>query len=546
MTKRTGSSEAGSDIFISYAHDDVMIARPLADWLAAEGYNVWWDRRLSAGEIWLETLVWKVYSARRVLVLWSPRAAASKWVEKEGDIAAGLRKLIPLVVEEHPLPKDWQHIQHKLIGSLDGHKTEILRAINLVPSCKRRSTARRQASSEDTAERMPSPRRSVINDIMEVSKLATDRQTLFLQNIKDSFASTLDGAKELAWKKILSETMCDVIFSQISQLDPVDRNSIKAYFTNSIKSLKELHAAIPQHWIDDLNRAVEDESSDLYGTQYLGEDFVGSSSPVSIWVPVNMPGALAISYHTKLVLGDAPPLRIHAGLPDALAIVARARGGWEEVNPPELIVTGDAPSLEMIRADYGRYHVRMSLPPCEQRIIVCNKSKIENVGKAQIPTKLKLSAFSFSNPQLHLTKLFNYIDWKADKNMDRISFNIEPRIAIREILSGDYPNVRYPLWSPHWQFISRVNGGKLLTHTSKGSPANYWYPIFLMASNDFVKKDGGRLRRIEGQMRRSWFALRRSEVERKLVVNALLSDELIMETLLNTCNLDEIKEFFFK
>jgi hypothetical protein len=42
--------ENGPDIFISYAHDDAEHARQIADWLESEGYSVWWDRSLAAGE----------------------------------------------------------------------------------------------------------------------------------------------------------------------------------------------------------------------------------------------------------------------------------------------------------------------------------------------------------------------------------------------------------------------------------------------------------------------------------------------------------------
>ena len=39
-----------SDIFISYKREDQPIAKKLADALQREGWDVWWDPKLRAGE----------------------------------------------------------------------------------------------------------------------------------------------------------------------------------------------------------------------------------------------------------------------------------------------------------------------------------------------------------------------------------------------------------------------------------------------------------------------------------------------------------------
>jgi hypothetical protein len=101
----------GSDVFISYAHDDAkkdhLTAEKLSGWLQSLDYDTWWDRRLLAGDYWLESLVQKAIRAKRVIVLWSPQTAKRDWVLTEARIAAGLRKLIPLVIEDHPFPTEW-------------------------------------------------------------------------------------------------------------------------------------------------------------------------------------------------------------------------------------------------------------------------------------------------------------------------------------------------------------------------------------------------------------------------------------------------------
>jgi hypothetical protein len=39
-----------SDIFISYKREDQPVARKLANALESEGWSVWWDPKLRAGE----------------------------------------------------------------------------------------------------------------------------------------------------------------------------------------------------------------------------------------------------------------------------------------------------------------------------------------------------------------------------------------------------------------------------------------------------------------------------------------------------------------
>ena len=39
-----------ADVFISYASEDRDRVRPLAEALLSRGFNVWWDRSLSAGQ----------------------------------------------------------------------------------------------------------------------------------------------------------------------------------------------------------------------------------------------------------------------------------------------------------------------------------------------------------------------------------------------------------------------------------------------------------------------------------------------------------------
>ncbi|HEY2179677.1 MAG TPA: TIR domain-containing protein [Caulobacteraceae bacterium] len=93
-----------SDIFLSYARDDQATARLYAEALEAEGFSVWWDAALRSGETWDEVIEAALKGARAVVVLWSPRSVASRWVRAEATLADRAKTLVPVMIEACDLP----------------------------------------------------------------------------------------------------------------------------------------------------------------------------------------------------------------------------------------------------------------------------------------------------------------------------------------------------------------------------------------------------------------------------------------------------------
>lgn len=85
-----------TDVFISYARANAKTARALADKLERNGYSVWWDEQIAAGQSFEVELERKLADARAVLVLWSQESVESPWVREEASYARELDKLIPV------------------------------------------------------------------------------------------------------------------------------------------------------------------------------------------------------------------------------------------------------------------------------------------------------------------------------------------------------------------------------------------------------------------------------------------------------------------
>lgn len=87
------------DIFLSYCREDQEIARRFAEGLEQEGFDVWWDQALNAGESFDQVTERALKEARAVVVLWTPRSVQSRWVRSEATLADRYGTLVPVMLE---------------------------------------------------------------------------------------------------------------------------------------------------------------------------------------------------------------------------------------------------------------------------------------------------------------------------------------------------------------------------------------------------------------------------------------------------------------
>lgn len=83
-----------ADVFISYSRKDRKAAESAAARIEKEGWSSWWDKSLSAGERWDESIRAELAHAGCVLVLWSRNSWGSKWVQAEAHAGFGRDALV--------------------------------------------------------------------------------------------------------------------------------------------------------------------------------------------------------------------------------------------------------------------------------------------------------------------------------------------------------------------------------------------------------------------------------------------------------------------
>jgi len=88
-----------SHIFISYSKRNKSYARRLADHLIASGFDVWLDDRIDYGSLWMDVIQKAIEDCAACIVIMTPEARDSSWVNTECEYAAQQRKKVfPLLL----------------------------------------------------------------------------------------------------------------------------------------------------------------------------------------------------------------------------------------------------------------------------------------------------------------------------------------------------------------------------------------------------------------------------------------------------------------
>lgn len=93
-----------TNIFISYAREDLAEARCVADALNSRGFKVFWDRTFPTGRTFEKVIEQAIGSAKAMVVLWSRDSVQSDWVSAEAAEGANRGILVPATLDGEPLP----------------------------------------------------------------------------------------------------------------------------------------------------------------------------------------------------------------------------------------------------------------------------------------------------------------------------------------------------------------------------------------------------------------------------------------------------------
>jgi len=191
-----------ADVFVSYARSDKARVAPLVAAIEAQGWSVWWDPAIDAGQQFDDQIEAELKAARAVLVVWTTTSAGSRWVRGEAREAADRGTLVPVRFDGVSLPMDVRAIH---TTELDGWGEDtasaqfqsLLRALTAMIA--RHGAARAGGAVESPAPRVDEPTSRLAICVLPFANMSGDvEQEYFSDGISEDIITDLSKVSALA------------------------------------------------------------------------------------------------------------------------------------------------------------------------------------------------------------------------------------------------------------------------------------------------------------------------------------------------------------
>lgn len=195
-----------SDIFISYASADKERIQPIVQTLERKGWSVWWDRKIPPGKTFDEAIEDAIDAAKCVIVVWTKKSVASRWVRTEAGEGERRGVLIPLLLDDVKIPLAFKRIEAAQLTDwdgvsghpeLDGLLEAITRCVEKPPitepnrhatekaGIERRETKKARHERQEADKRTPNLKVAVVIWYVSIACLILGILTLILSFILD-------------------------------------------------------------------------------------------------------------------------------------------------------------------------------------------------------------------------------------------------------------------------------------------------------------------------------------------------------------------------
>jgi tetratricopeptide (TPR) repeat protein len=350
-----------SDIFISYKREEQATARKLADALENEGWSVWWDPKLRAGEHYDDMIEKALNEAKCVLVLWSEESVQSRYVRDEATYALEKNKLVPVAIGNVTLPFRFRGVQTSSLLHWDGSRdsSEFRRLVDdisaiLGPALTRRAEdeERRKLDEERLHKQGRPPEEEAKRKDEQESRrnLARKYPWRTYGTVAAAMAAVLIIFSFVYWPKPKPQGAVEKIIVLVADFDGPDPE--KWGVTEEVTSqLRGATARYTDVQIQRLNRPIKD--SEVAQTE--GKE---REATIVLWGWYRIPGEVVrLSVHFEVLnppkefsaLGQAPNVQQRAAIAEltsfelqdrlskettylslfVLGMVRRAAGDWE-------------------------------------------------------------------------------------------------------------------------------------------------------------------------------------------------------------------------
>jgi adenylate cyclase len=109
-----------SRIFLSYARDDVAVAKKLAAAIENAGHSVWWDHEIQGGSRFASVIDRELKAADTIVVIWTKSSVESAWVQDEAAEGRDSGRLVPVLIGADKPPLGFRQFQSIDFNNWDG------------------------------------------------------------------------------------------------------------------------------------------------------------------------------------------------------------------------------------------------------------------------------------------------------------------------------------------------------------------------------------------------------------------------------------------
>ena len=192
-----------ADVFVSYARTDKSRVAPIVAAIEAQGWSVWWDPEIAAGQQFDDQIEAELGKARCVLVIWTPTSVVSRWVRGEAREAADRGILVPVRFDEARLPMDVRALHTTDLDGWQDDATspsfqEVLRAVRGMLARSGNGTGASPGAARAQAAAAAEPSRVSIC-VLPFSNMSGDaEQEYFSDGITEDIITDLSKVSSLA------------------------------------------------------------------------------------------------------------------------------------------------------------------------------------------------------------------------------------------------------------------------------------------------------------------------------------------------------------
>jgi adenylate cyclase len=192
-----------ADVFISYARGDKARVAPLVAAIEAQGWSVWWDPAIEAGQHFDDQIDTELQAASAVVVVWTPTSVGSRWVRGEARDAAERGILVPVRFEDARLPIDARAIQTTDLDRWDEDPSsesfqDLLRSLGAVIKRQRSKQSGRSAGGLAPAAAGAPAARLAVCVLPFVNMSGDQEQEYFSDGITEDIITDLSKVSALA------------------------------------------------------------------------------------------------------------------------------------------------------------------------------------------------------------------------------------------------------------------------------------------------------------------------------------------------------------